>query len=212
MAMPGHSFCSASSRCTHPAATAVQEQVGDIACPCIEFDGCHGSTESHGPPLRNRDNHVQELLGCEGWVVEFKVSDSRFTFEDAGDELERFRRSVSRHNAREVGKSRRFTHDQSMQGDRLVGKCRPQYEPGQVLQNLVNVAAADERQTCRRTQAIDNAMNDGLEERWLVVETMVERSLGYSCVFRDRLNACGAVSQGQKQVRRRVKNSLADLF
>ena len=60
--------------------------------------------------------------------------------------------------------------------------------------------------------AIDDAMNNRSEERRLVVEAMVERSLGYSRPPRNRLDAGGAVSQCQNQMGRRVENPLADLF
>lgn len=195
-----------------PAATAVQEQVDGVARPCIEFDRRHRRTESHGTTLRNPDHQVQELLGCEGRVVEIEVSGSRFELEEAGDEPKPIRGYLPRNNGRELGESRRFTHDQSMKGDRLLGECAPQNEACQPPQDLLEVAAVDEGDVGGWAHAIDDAMNNRSEERRLVVEAMVERSLGYSRPPRNRLDAGGAVSQCQNQMGRRVENPLADLF
>ncbi|MEO8565373.1 MAG: hypothetical protein ABI541_03240 [Betaproteobacteria bacterium] len=69
--------------------------------------------------------------------------------------------------------------------------------------------AFEQRNIGGRTQAFDDAMDDGDEERRLIGETMVERALRNSGASRDRFDTRGAVAVRQEQMRGSVENPLA---
>jgi len=197
-------------RRAHPPPASIQEQIHDVARPGIELGGRHRRAESHGPALRQRDDHVKKLPCRERRVVQRELSRPDFTLEDTGDEPDRFvGRSALGRDRGQFGESRRFRDQHPIQSDGLRRQRRAQDEPCQPLQDLLKVPH-EQLDIAGRTQAIDDAMDDGDEKRGFVVEAMVEGAFGNACPSRDRFDARGAVPVRHEQMRRGVENPLAE--
>ena len=79
------------------------------------------------------------------------------------------------------------------------------------IENPAHVATFDRGQASGRTQALDDAMDRGAEERRLVREAMIERALGDLRADGNRSDACRAIAMGQKLIGGDVEDALPEL-
>ncbi len=113
--------------------------------------------------------NCRNCLRRQQGVVEREASGTRFVLQEAADERDRFLgRALARHRGRQFRKPRGLADDEPVQRDRLGRQRRVEDEPGETPQELREIRAGDERHGGGRPQSLDDAVEDGAEERRLV--------------------------------------------
>ena len=128
------------------------------------------------------------------------------------DQRDRFlRRALARHGGGELGKARGLADDEPVQRERLRRQRGMEDEAGEPAQDFREVRAGDERHGGRRPQAFDDPMEDGAEQRRLVLVAVIERPLRDAGALRDGFDAGGAVAALEKQLGRGIEDAIAQL-
>ena len=140
--------------------------------PVLQLRRRHRLAEPQRPPLRNAQHHLQKLFRRGSGIVERQVSRPGLAREQAGNERDRFLgRAFAGHGGGELWKARRLADDEAVQRERLRRQRGAEDDAGEPAQDLLEIRAGEERHGSGRAQSFDDAMEDGAEERRLVLVT-----------------------------------------
>ena len=84
------------------------------------------------------------------------------------------------HGTNQAWEAHGLCNNEAVQCDRLGRERRPKNDSSEAAQDLIELYALQKWYLWGRTDLLDDAMDDGGEQGCLVIEAVIERSLGYA--------------------------------
>ena len=138
-------------RIRFPGAAAVEEQRDAIIGPGVEFGLAHRRAEPERPAPRHRDDEFKKLLGRQLRTIDGAAGCTRLAVDHGGDLLDGFvPAALAGRDGGKLGEASPLGHQEPMERQRRRRQNGAQDEPRQPPQNLIQVAALEERDVGRR--------------------------------------------------------------